>query len=198
MAPKTHPPKKGKTPTALKPKPAKITKSRTKPDVVTHKSKYSERLEKWAAQVSKTKALILGTSTTAKRIVRTTFANTDRERKSVKRSSEREVLETRPVAKMAKSKKDSPRNIGSSSNAITATLGIKVFQKAVANLSLKNKLSGRLNEQAPRKIRKLKKVTAALSTQRATACLSSIASELEELESGQKRMLETPKHLVKM
>lgn len=198
MVRKIYPPKEGKTPVALKPKPAKIAKSRTKPDIETHKSRYSERLENWAAQVSKTKALVLGTPTTAKRIAKTTFANTDRERKSRKRSSEFDVLVTKPVVKVAKSKNGTPIKVARSSKTTPATLGIKGFQKTVANLSLKNKLSGRPNGQAPRKIRKLKKATAALSTQRTTACLSSIASELEELESGPKRILETPKHLVKM
>jgi hypothetical protein len=198
MAYKSHSAQEGKLLAALKPKPARMAKSRAKQNIPTHKSRYSQRLEKWAAQVSKTKALILGTPTTAKRIAKTTSGNTGRERTSQERSSELDVPETKTSAKTMRSKKGTRTKVVRSSKTTPAILGIKGYQKAVANLSFKNKLSGRPNGQAQRKTRKLRKVTAALSAQREAACLSSIAYELEELESGYMRMMKTPKHLVEV
>lgn len=198
MAYKSRPTKEDKTPAVLKPRPVRVVKSKAKPDIATHKSRYSERLEKWAAQVNKTKALILGTPTTAKRIVKTRFTNRGHKKKARKISSGFDLLEPKSSAKVAKLNKSTSTKVVRPNKTIPARLGIKGFQKAVVNLSLKNKLSSRLNGQAPRKIRKLKKVTAALSAQREKACLSSIASELEELESGYLRMMKTPKHLAAM
>jgi hypothetical protein len=193
MAYKSRFAKEGKFLVALKQKSAKMTKSRAKQSIPTLKSRYSERLTKWAAQVTKTKALILGTPTTAKRIANTTSGNTGRER-----TSELDVLETKTSAKTMRLKKGTRTKVVRSSKTTPARLGIKCYQKAVANLSFKNKLAGRPNGQAQRKIRKLRKVTAALSAQRETACLSSIAYELEELESGYMRMMKTPKDLVEV
>jgi hypothetical protein len=138
----------------------------------------------------------LGTPTTAKRIAKTTSGNTDHERISQERSSELDVPEAKTSAKTMRSKKGTRTKVVRSSKTTPARLGIKGYQKAVANLSFKKKLSGRPNGQAQRKIRKLRKFTAALSAQRETACLSSIAAELEELESVDMRMMKTPKHLV--